>query len=271
MNKNNTPIKIDLASCVTLAEYADGHCFDLYHRGRLIGGLIEDCKNTPGVTAPVAVGHRGQQLLYRPEDIDAVYPIVKARYKRASLPKPRSVQREDGEYCNIPALVEVLKVDYTTIGNFLNDNMAKVPNVKPEGSARMWHKDTAVALIEPMWAGFFKHDPALNRPGAVGSDKDEPAPAEALAPAAPNPVPPSQPGGVAPVELDCGLLVALLQDAEINLNGKPVGEESNADRHFRERDMLAVRRNLDALRAGGRLVLYPRAAATNAAVCQANR
>lgn len=271
MSKSNILVEIDLALCVTLAEYADRHRFDLYHRGRLIGGLIEDCKNTPGVIAPVAVGHRGQQLLYRPEDIDAVYPTIKAQYQRKSLPKPKHEQHDGIVYCNIPALVEKLGVDYTTIGNVLNDNKDKVANVKHEGSARMWHKDAAVALIEPMRAGFFNHDHSLNRHGAVGSDKDEPLPSVAPDTATPPPVPPSQPGGVAPVELDCGLLVALLQDAEINLNGKPVGEESNADRHFRERDMLAVRRNLDALRAGGRLVLYPRAAATNAAVCQANR
>lgn len=271
MNTTTKPVEIDLASCVTLAEYADVHGFDLYFRGRLIGGFIEDCKLTPGVAAPAMVGHRGQQLLYRPEDVDAVYPAVRARYKRMALPKPKREQRTDGVYCNIPALVKVLQVDYTTIGNILNDNKDKVPNDKPKGSTRMWLEDAAVALIMPLREGFFKHDHSLNRPGAVGSERAEPASAAAPVPAALNPVPPSQPEGAAPVELDSALLVALLQDAEINLTSKPACGESNADRHFRERDMLAVRRNLDALRAGGRLVLYPLASATPAAVCQANR
>lgn len=161
MERNNESDN-DLSQAETLFEFAYKHVNSQYRRGRFLGCLIEDCKHTPGAKVPQPIGKRGQEYIYRVEDLAAAYRAVSRHYQRTKLCAPRHVQRPDGLYCNIPALVSLLELDHHTVKDIVRKH--KVRFCKSPGSRTLWHAQDAIAVVNQMRSTLFDFSHERNLP-----------------------------------------------------------------------------------------------------------
>lgn len=160
MDNNENKNTSALPEYVTLGEYADLKKMDLYHRGRLIGNFVEDAVRLMGDAAPKPVGSRGMQRLYRAAELETAYPLVKAAYKKTSLPAPHEVEIEGETYANIPALVEVVGIDNASINYILNSSpgMVRRCSLNNARATYRWHKAEAVTLLNAHKHEVYTHD-----------------------------------------------------------------------------------------------------------------
>ena len=182
--ERNSESDNDLSQAETLFEFAYKHVNSQYRRGRFLGCLFEDCKHTPGAKVPQPIGKRGQEYIYRVEDLAAAYIAVERNYQRTKLCAPRRVQRPDGLYCNIPALVLDLELDHHTVKDIVRKHNVRFG--KTPGSRTLWHRQDAIAVVSQMRPALFEFDHDLNCPLIAVDRKDAalaPVPSPAARPA----------------------------------------------------------------------------------------